>query len=294
LRQRAGSFARLATPIRVWVQRFAFLLLATTAAGLIIMSQAQFPIAERLRTRVVDAFAPILESLSRPVDTVSGWIDYARDLNDARSENLRLRAEVAQLKHWESEVLRLQAENESLRNLVGIVPENEARHIGARVIADSGGAFVRSLIINAGARNGVRKGVAVVNDEGLVGRVTQVGERAARVLLVTDLNSRIPIVIQGTRDRAILAGDNSDNPQLVHLPAGAPVSPGDRIVTSGHGGVFPPGIGIGVISSVDDAGIRVRPFVQWHRLEHVRVVDYDPQGILMGTSALRSHTAEVP
>jgi rod shape-determining protein MreC len=77
-----------------------------------------------------------------------------------------------------------------------------------------------------------------------------------------------------------LAGDNTDQPRIVHLPAGAPVTPGDRIVTSGHGGVFPPGIAVGVVASVDEDGVRVRPYVNWHRLEFVRVVDYSPRGII--------------
>ena len=187
---------------------------------------------------------------------------------------------MAELRRWRNEALRLKAENASLRALVHAVPEAAATPITARVIADSGGTFVRSLLLNAGARDGVRKGLAVVNDEGLVGRVTEVGARSARVLLVTDLNSRIPVVIQSTRDRAILAGDNSEHPKLIHLPTGAPVSPGDRVVTSGHGGVFPPGLAVGVVLAVEKTAIRVRPYVNWHRLEFVRVLDYAPHGIV--------------
>lgn len=281
MRPRAGSFARFATPVRVWVQRFAFLFLVAVATALIIMSQARFNAADRMRTQVIDAFAPILETISRPVDAVSGWIDTMREFSEVQEVNTRLRGEIAELRHWEGEAARLRAENQALRSLVAAVPDNKVKFITARVIADVGGVFVRSMMLNGGRRNGIRKGLAAVNGEGLVGRITDSGARSARVLLVTDLNSRIPVVVQSTRDRAILAGDNSDFPRLVHLPVGAPVTPGDRIVTSGHGGVFPPGIAVGVVASVDDdGGVRVRPFVNWNRLEFVRIVDYMPRGIL--------------
>lgn len=280
MRARTGSFARLATPVRVWVQRFAFLFLLAVSGALIIMSQANFTAADRIRAHVVDAFAPILETLSQPVDSVSGWIETAQEFVTVQEENALLRAEVAALQRWEGEAARLAAENQSLRTLVSAVPEIAGTHITARVIGDAGGTFVQSLLLNAGLNDGVRKGLAVVNAEGLVGRVTGAGGRSARVLLVIDLNSRIPVVVQSTRDRAVLAGDNTDQPRLVHLPAGAPVTPGDRIVTSGHGGVFPPGIAVGVVASVDEDGVRIRPFVNWQRLEFVRVVDYDPKGII--------------
>ena len=280
MRARTGSFARLATPVRVWVQRFAFLFLLAVSGALIIMSQAKFSAADRIRTHVVDAFAPILETLSQPVDSISGWIGTARELVAVQEENVRLRAEVADLQRSAGESARLTAENQSLRTLIKAIPTIAGNHITARVIGDAGGTFVHSLLLNAGLNDGVRKGLAVVNAEGLVGRVTGAGGRSARVLLVIDLNSRIPVVVQSTRDRAILAGDNTDQPRIVHLPAGAPVTPGDRIVTSGHGGVFPPGIAVGVVASVDEDGVRVRPYVNWHRLEFVRVVDYSPRGII--------------
>ena len=100
---------------------------------------------------------------------------------------------------------------------------------------------MESLILNAGAREGVRKGSPVVTGDGLVGRIAGVGYRSARVLLITDLNSRIPVLVEPTGMRAILAGDNSDRPRLIRLPPGATVSPGERVSTSGRAGAFPAG-----------------------------------------------------
>ncbi len=97
------------------------------------------------------------------------------------------------------------------------MPENSVSYVTARVIANSGGAYVRTLLINAGIEDHVARGQAAITGEGLVGRLTEVGNRAARVLLITDLNSRIPVMIESSHVNAVLAGDNSERPRLMYL-----------------------------------------------------------------------------
>jgi rod shape-determining protein MreC len=148
-------------------------------------------------------------------------------------------------------------------------------------VGDAGSAFVRSMLLNAGARDGVRNGQAVMTADGLAGRITEVGDSSARVLLITDINSRIPVMVERTRDHAMLSGDNSRQPQLNFLPPGVQVQLGDRIVTSGHGGTYPAGLPVGVVASIGDRGvIRVEPLVDWSRMEFVRVVDFGISGVL--------------
>jgi len=163
-------------------------------------------------------------------------------------------------------------------------PEQAVTFVAARVVADNGGAFVRSVLVAAGARDGVRKGDAAATGEGLVGRVAEVGERSARVLLLTDINSRIPVVIERSRDQGILAGDNSDNPRLLYLPHGAQLLAGDRVVTSAAGGAFPPGLPVGVVKSVDNGNAVVELFVDWDHMEFLRLLDYRLSGVLQGAS----------
>jgi rod shape-determining protein MreC len=133
---------------------------------------------------------------------------------------------------------------------------------------------VQTVIVNAGADQGVAKGMAAVNERGLVGRVIEVGRRSARVLLLTDFNSRVPVMVEPSRDQAILAGDNSREPALVFLPLNPRLSVGDRVVTSGRGGVLPPGLAVGVVSRIDDHKVTVAPFVDWDRLAYLRLLEY--------------------
>jgi rod shape-determining protein MreC len=154
------------------------------------------------------------------------------------------------------------------------VAEPQARFVTARVVADPSGTFAHSLLVYAGARDGVAAGHIVVSSEGLVGRVAATATRVSRVLLISDLNARVPVLVGERQVRAILAGDNSARPRLIRLDPGTTVSAGDRVVTSGVTDAFPPGLPVGSVVTVDDRDIRVAPFVQQGRLEFVRVIDH--------------------
>src|SRR3546814_10996914 len=105
-------------------------------------------------------------------------------------------------------------------------------------------------MINLGAANGIEDGQAVLGRRGLLGRIVQTGERSARILLITDLNARIPVLVESSRHRAILGGDNTEQPELLYLPRDSKVAVGNRIITSGPGGMFPAGLPVAVVSSV--------------------------------------------
>jgi rod shape-determining protein MreC len=262
---------------RVVAQRFAYLVLVTAAVALMLLGKAENLFVERLRAVVTDAAAPILAVISEPVAAVERAVGAVEELVYLHSENKRLRVDNQRLRGWEAAARKLEQENAAFRAMLNMRGEAEIQGaISARVIGDSGGPFVRTMLLDAGARMGVAKGQPAVSGKGVVGRVVEAGQRSARVLLVTDLNSRIPVVLESSRYRAILAGDNSDQPRLVFSAAGDRVRPGDRIVTSGHGGVFPPGLPVGVVVSVADGVPRVQPFVDWHRLEYVEVLAYGP------------------
>jgi rod shape-determining protein MreC len=232
---------------------------------------------DEARMGVADAFAPVFDLLSRPLIAVRRLIDESGTFLALREENERLRGQIAQLLEWQRMAQDLARENEALREMVRAAPEVEAAPVvTARVVAVGGGAFVRSVLVNAGERDGVANGMAAVNGQGLVGRVVAVGHRSARVLLLTDLNARVPIQLEPSGDRAILQGDNGPEPRLKFLPLNPRVAAGDRVVTSGLGGLFPPGLPVGVVTAVGDDVARVAPYVDWGRLEYVRILDLPP------------------
>lgn len=278
--KRPGTVMRLATPVKAWAQRFLFLLLAAAAFALMLLGKADIAIIERARTAVQDAVAPLLDGLSKPIATVNGIIDYASELANLQAANQALREENEQLLQWQATAREVMAENERLRQLLNFVPDPSARFLSARVIGDQGGAFARSILVAAGAADGVAKGQAAMTGEGLVGRVAEVGQRSARVILLTDINSRIPVLVGRNRDRAVLVGDNSALPDLLYLADEAKIAVGDYVVTSGNGGVLPPGLPVGLVVSVNEGLVEVRPFIDWEHLEIVRLVDYALPGLI--------------
>ena len=265
---------RLAVPVKVVVQRFALVLLIAGAFSLMMLGKADIRLVEQVRVAVNDAISPVLVVLSHPVAAVHDAADEVQHLLYLRTENERLSEENARLLRWQAAARRIEQENAAYRALLNAKIEERVSFISARIIGDSGGPFVRTVLLNAGAREGVAKGQAAVTGEGLVGRIVETGERASRILLLTDLNSRIPVVIQTTRQRAVLAGDNTGLPRLEFVSDGPSPRPGERVVTSGHGGLFPPGVPIGVISGVRSGHITVQPYVERDQLEHVRLLRY--------------------
>ncbi len=164
-----GSEIRVASPLKAWASRFALLLLVGAAFGLMLIGRTNSFIVEETRTAVTDMVTPILDAVSQPVETFSGVIDQAEALANLRSENLALKEQNIRLLQWQAVARRLEAENAALRSLNRMVPDPAMSYITARVVGDPGGAFVRTVLINAGERNGVEKGQAAVTADGVRG-----------------------------------------------------------------------------------------------------------------------------
>lgn len=260
--------------------------LVVSAGGLILLGKVDAVLVERIRLQVSDTVVPILDVLSIPGDVAARGLDWARHWVDLAEENDRLRRERDELIRWQATAKRLEAENAGLQRLLNHVPDPAATYRSARVIADSSGVFAQSVMINAGSLDGIDKGQIVLDGSGLVGRVVGVSPRAGRVLLLTDLNSRVPVFVGPSRFRAVLAGDNSDQPKLIHVVPGAVIAVGDAVMTSGIAGGFPPGLAVGVVVEVDDRRISIALNVDTGRLEYVRVVDYGPVSTVDRPNAL--------
>ena len=278
--ERLRADHRSATALRATVQRFAFVGFTMISIGLLVLGKADPLLMERTRVAIADSVAPLLAMLTRPAAAFTDGIEGIQRWLHLHEENARLRQENDRLRQWQAVALRLEAENETLRELLAFIPDPEARFVSARVIADSGGTFANSLLVFGGAAYGIGTGDAAMTGEGLAGRVVSVAAHSARILLITDLNSRIPVLIMPSRTRAILAGDNSELPRLLHMTPDRLIEPGQRVVTSGVAGAFPAGLPVGVVASVGNGVIRVKPYVERSRLDSVRIVDFGLGGIV--------------
>ncbi|MBX2834781.1 MAG: rod shape-determining protein MreC [Micavibrio sp.] len=240
---------------------------------LLLVSLVRPQVTEAFRMAVVDVTAPVVEVVSLPFQSAALFLRDVSGLAALQSENVRLKEENLRLREWHQTALMLEAENKSLRDLLHVKMDPQNKFITARVLSDSGRTFAKSLLVSAGTENGVRKGQAVMSASGVIGRVIEAGQKVSRVLLITDINSRVPVLIENSRLHAIFSGTNDDDGRLTHLPQDTTVANGARVITSGHGGIFPYGLPIGVVKNEGNGTITVRPYVDFRRMIYVRIVD---------------------
>ena len=278
--QRTAFTPTVTLPSRAFGERFSSVILSLAAVALLVTSRVDPTLAERVRTETADFVAPLLIVVQQPLASLQETVGKTRGILYLAAENARLRAENETLQRWQSTALALEAQNRVMRGLVKLGPAAPPILRTEPIIAEPGGLYVRSVLVGGGAHDGLGKGQAAMAGAGLAGRITEIGAWSARVLLITDLNSRIPVILEGTRTHAILAGDNSRNPYLMYLPKAAAISPGDRLVTAGHDGVFPTGLPVGRVASIENGEIRVEPIADLDRLEYLEVVDSVAQSAL--------------
>lgn len=268
------------------------LLLVFVAAGLLLLSRLDHSMISDMRWKASTWLTPVLRSALIPAEpvreigrSISAQVDMSHDLERLRQENQKLES-------WKWRAQQLEAKVAELEVLAKAVPEQKIDFITSRVIADSSGVFVRSVTIDAGAKRKVKEGYPVINADGLVGRIVDVAPGASRVLLATDLNSRIPVQIGPNAVRGILAGDNGARPRLIYIPEGANIAIGDDVATSGVGGVFPAGLRLGTVAGgLSDPRVALRADLD--RLNYVSVLFFaDPFHGVSGDLSARKPRGE--
>ncbi|MEX1148248.1 MAG: rod shape-determining protein MreC [Sphingomonadales bacterium] len=273
-RSRDGRFA---DTLRGVGTRFSILFFVVVSVVLLVVGRVEPRFLERARELATDGAAPILDLASRPVGAATDLTVWVENIIYLHRENQRLRIENERLHDWQTAAETLAVENERLRVLAGLNGAEAGEVTTARIIGQAGGKFVQSVLINAGTRDGVARNQTVADGNGVLGRIISVGRHSARVLLVNDLNSRIPVKILPDGVNAILIGDNRRDPQITFLPAETEINPGDWVVTTGHGGTFPPDMAVGrILETVGSRMPRVRLNADLDRLDYVRVLSYAP------------------
>jgi len=239
----------------------AALVIAVIIAVALLLTRSHDPVkagAYDAARHAVDAVeSPVGSALSAPVRWTGDGVDYVRGYFFAVSENRQLRAELAKAHATQDQLGAMQVENARLRAVLGIATNPPLPHIAAETISDSHGPFANTRLANAGAGQGVTEGNPVISEHGLVGRIVGVSKRVSRVLLLTDAESRTPVLLVRTNGRAILSGDGGESPKLDYLRTSIGVKEGDRVLTSGDGGVFPRGLPVGTVVRGLDGGWHV-------------------------------------
>ncbi|MBN66902.1 MAG: rod shape-determining protein MreC [Rickettsiales bacterium] len=264
----------MALPLGSLIHRVLVFLLIITSLTLIVMQRNDNALVQNLRMALTDTLTPVVNVMAEPMRAIGDARNWANDALYTFSENRILRAENAQLLHWQTVARNLEAENRALRSLMSFSPTKAMSFTTAKVLSHAGGAYSHSIVIGAGTEQGLTPNMAVVNEVGLVGRVIEVGDHTARVLLLRDINSRIPAITSQSRERSIVSGANRSALQLNYLSRQHSIAPGEAVVSSGDGEAFPAGLHIGTVQH-QNGHLSVIPAADWDALEYVRVVHYN-------------------
>lgn len=229
-----------------------------------------------LKNTLIGISQPVAELFGAPgraLNDAGGWVDDVVALN---TENARLRTENEQLLAWQSKAMALASENNALRELLNAVPDGDIKPISARIIGMRSNAYRHLAMISAGSTDGIKPYQAVITARGYVGYTSDVGTSSAGVVLLSDSQSRLPVMGEISRERAILTGNSNGDPlRLEYVSRDTQLTKDERLVTSGDGGIIPHGIPVAHIASVQETNVLAVPFTDPQAIEYVTILDYE-------------------
>lgn len=223
---------------------------------LVLLGKAQPGLFDSARSRLTDLMAPPLEVARAPLRGFDRFMGSITDIFSVYKQNLALKEENARLRQWRNVAIVLQGRVNRYQTLLHAVPDPKLNSVLARVIGRASRPFLQTMILDAGKRNKVMPGQAVVDARGMIGRIYLTGQRTSWVILLTDLNSRVPVTIASVGGsgnvQAMMTGDNTQLPILSMVSRMENLRAGDQVVSSGDGGFLPAGLPIGTV--VQDRG----------------------------------------
>lgn len=255
------------------------LLLFSLVSLILLLSSlyaAEASVFKKAREAAMEAASPVLSLVSGPINWVNDRVGDVGDYFRVLEQNKALREENAALRQWEDEARSLRAVISALEELDVYKAPPEARPINAFVIGESNDAYAHSMIVNVGVGDGAEVGFAAVDERGMIGRIVDVSKDAARILLLNDIQSRIPVFVEGSFVEGLLVGRSTTNPTIAitQLANGDRIEPGQRVITSGAGGVLPRGLSVGVVSKVTEKEAVVELAADYARTRLVRIINY--------------------
>ena len=228
---------------------------------------------ELIRTKIIDFVSPLTIPLNYPIKVVGDLVRYFEIYASLLEENKELKRDLQNMTGWKEKALQLEQKNAQLRALNNVKLSEDLIWVTGEMMADSGSPFYQSGVINIGLKDGIKNGSAAVDGLGLVGRISGVGQKVARVLFLTDISSAIPIKIKRSNQKGLMIGDNSPWPLLEFVEEKGLINIGDRVFTSGDGNVFPSDILIGTILIDNKKKLRVKPVANFESLEFLRILN---------------------
>ena len=246
---------------------------------IMFIGKADLAIIKKINIIISDLSSPIISSFSNQTKIIGNSFNYLSNTASLKEENKNLYLENMKLKKYEILSNMYESENLLLKNQLNLVPQNIPNFITARAISAPGNIFAHSLLINSGRSVGIEKGNAVMFNGMFIGQIVSVGNNSSRVLLISDVNSMIPVVVSNNRIPAILTGENLILPSLKFLPNNVKLNHGSIVQTSGHGGLLPAGLPIGTVVKHSSEKNYVKPLIDLNLIDYLQVLLWRADGV---------------
>ena len=246
---------------------------------ILFIGKADFNIVNRISIIISDLSSPAISSISNQTKIIGNSFNYLKNTASIRDENKHLLTENIRLKKFEILSKIYENENILLKNQLNLIPQNYNNFITVKAINAPGNIFSHSLLLNAGRKDGVQKGNAVLFNGVFIGQIIRVGENSSRILLISDVNSMIPVVVSNNRIPSILTGENLILPSLNFLPNNVKLKEGSVVQTSGHGGLLPSGLPIGTVVKNASERYFVKPSIDLNLIDYVQILLWQANGI---------------
>jgi len=268
---------RLSVPFRQALSRLSFPATLAASLGAVLIGRADPNFSDHMRAGIDDLLAPLYMAVSGPIQAAEHGTGAIGHLFALSQENAQLREQNAELLQWQEVAMALQAQNSALQASMNYVPSPTPQFSTGEVAADLGGVYARSVLVLVPPVNGNAQslvGAVAMDGRGVAGRVVEAGGRSARVLLITDINSRIPVALGADGAPALMAGTNGPDPSLLYWAPGRPPAEGAMVLTSSQGGAFPPGLPVGVVHYDTQNNPVVLPLASLDSLRLLRLFSY--------------------
>jgi rod shape-determining protein MreC len=269
---------RLSVPFRQALSRLTLPVMLMLSLGIVLFGRADQDLGDHLRAGLDDLLAPAYQIVAGPIEALENGTGAIGNLFNLAGQNTELRAENAKLLQWQAVAMALQAQNDAMKASLKFIPSPAPDFFTAPVVADLGGVYARSVLVATSSSDGIAPqdtvGAIAMDGRGIAGRVVEAGSRSARVLLITDLNSRIPVGLGAHGAPALMVGTNGPDPQLLYWSPGQPPAEGDMVLTSAAGGAFPSGLPIGVVHYGSQNQPEVLPLADLDDLRLLRLFIY--------------------
>ncbi len=259
--------------LRLFFRNFLVAFFIIAGVILLILDRFGHPLPEAIRVTTLDTVAPLMELSVAPVNFYHDTIDGLSSWFYTGSENKKLRETIRELEHLQYIASNLELENQGLREALRMSKDVKTSFITAPIIGSIHNVYDHTLFVPVDGREEIKIGAIVISHQAIVGRIVAVGKQLARIQLLTDIDTRVPIITSDSQTRAVIAGTNRDSLTLKHAPTDHKITLGERVLSSGDGGTFPPGILVGEVVEIDDKLIRIKPYIDPSKIDYVHILD---------------------